>query len=196
MFIRKVFPRPGFLLVFCLILTSVLAACGGAASNTSSGPVTLTFWSWLPNIQNEIDLFEKTHPTIKVKLENVGQSSTEYTKLQTAFKANSGAPDVVQIELSHLPEYILTGKLVDLSQYGAANLQKDYVSWAWSQVSQGSKVYAMPQDSGPMAMLYRKDIFEQYHLAVPQTWDQFAQEAEDFAQGESQSLSDRFARHG
>jgi multiple sugar transport system substrate-binding protein len=177
MFISKLLPRFSFLPLLCLILASGLVACGGSTGSTS-GPVTLTMWSWLPNIQDEINLFEKSHPTIKIKLENAGQSSTEYTKLQTALKANSGAPDVVQLELSHLPEYILTGKLVDLSQYGATDIQKDYVSWAWSQVSQGSKVYAIPQDSGPMAMLYRKDIFAQYNLAVPTTWDQFAQEAE------------------
>jgi len=28
-----------------------------------------------------------------------------------------------------------------------------------------------------MGLLYRQDIFDQYHLAVPQTWDQYAQEA-------------------
>src|SRR6266849_6736940 len=49
--------------------------------------------------------------------------------------------------------------------------------WTWSQVTQGSKVYAIPQDSGPMGLLYRKDIFDQYHLAVPQTWAQYEQEA-------------------
>jgi multiple sugar transport system substrate-binding protein len=35
----------------------------------------------------------------------------------------------------------------------------------------------MPQDIGPMGMLYRADIFQKYHLAVPTTWDQFAAEA-------------------
>ncbi len=160
-------------------LIALLAACGGGTggTTTSSGPVTLTFWSWVPNLQQEVNLFEKSHPNIKVKLVNAGQGTPEYTKLRTALKAGSGAPDVVQIEFQYLPTFELTGKLVDLSQYGANSIKDDYVPWTWAQVSQGSKVYAIPQDSGPMALLYREDIFSQYHLAVPQTWDQYAQEA-------------------
>ena len=160
-----------------LVILAPLAACGGSTSSGTNGPVTLTFWTWVPNIQSEINLFEQSHPNIHIKLVNAGQGSPEYTKLRTALKANSGAPDVVQIEFEYLPTFELTNKLVDLSQYGANDIKNDYVPWTWSQVSQGSKVYAIPQDSGPTGLLYRKDIFDQYHLPVPQTWDQYAQEA-------------------
>jgi len=51
-------------------------------------------------------------------------------------------------------------------------IKNDFVPWTWSQVSQGDKVYAIPQDSGPMGLLYRTDIFAQYHLPVPTTWAQ------------------------
>src|SRR6266568_1764263 len=168
--------RLGVLSLLIVLLAS-LAACGGTPSGTSSGPVTLTFWTWVPNIQSEINLFEQSHPNIKVKLVNAGQGTPEYTKLRTALKAGSGAPDVVQIEFQYLPTFELTGKLVDLSQYGASSIKNDFVPWTWSQVSQGDKVYAIPQDSGPMGLLYRKDIFDQYHLPVPTTWAQYAQEA-------------------
>jgi multiple sugar transport system substrate-binding protein len=173
---------PGFIgrlgvLSLMIVLLASLAGCGGTPSSTSSGPVTLTFWTWVPNIQSEINLFEQSHPNIKIKLVNAGQGAPEYTKLRTALKAGSGAPDVVQIEFQYLPTFELTGKLVDLSQYGANSIQNDFVPWTWSQVSQGGKVYAIPQDSGPMGLLYRTDIFAQYHLAVPQTWAQYAQEA-------------------
>src|SRR6266496_3783392 len=168
--------RLGVLSLLIVLLAS-LAACGGTPSGTSSGPVTLTFWTWVPNIQSEINLFEQSHPNIKIKLVNAGQGAPEYTKLRTALKAGSGAPDVVQIEFQYLPTFELTGKLVDLSQYGASSIKNDFVPWTWSQVSQGDKVYAIPQDSGPMGLLYRKDIFDQYHLPVPTTWAQYAQEA-------------------
>src|SRR5439155_110898 len=38
----------------------------------------------------------------------------------------------------------------------------------------GGQVWAIPQDSGPMGMLYRKDIFDKYGITVPKTWDEFA----------------------
>ena len=158
-----------------LLATTLGAGIGHAAS--PKAPVTLTFWAWTAHLQDEVNLFEKSHPDIKVNLVNAGQSSGEYTKLRTALKAGSGAPDVVQIEFHYLPTFEFTGKLVDLSQYGANNYKNDFVPWTWDQVSVGSKVYSIPQDSGPMALLYRTDIFQQYHLAVPTTWDQYAAEA-------------------
>ena len=161
-----------------IVLAVSLAACGGTtASPSNSGPVTLTFWTWVPNIQSEVNLFEQSHPNIKIKVVNAGQGAPEYTKLRTALKAGSGGPDIVQIEFQYLPTFELTGDLVDLSKYSANTIQNDYMPWTWSQVTQGSKVYAIPQDSGPMGLLYRKDIFDQYHLAVPQTWAQYEQEA-------------------
>ncbi|HLI70540.1 MAG TPA: sugar ABC transporter substrate-binding protein [Ktedonobacteraceae bacterium] len=174
------YARTGATLVLICLIAGLLAACGGSSTQTSTNanaPATLTFWSWVPNLQQAVNLFEKSHPNIKVKLDNVGSGPTEYTKLTTALKAGSGAPDVVQIEYSYLPQYELMGKLVDLSQYGAGSLKNDFVPWTWGQVSQGSKVYAIPQDSGPLALLYRTDIFSRYHLAVPTTWAQYAQEA-------------------
>ena len=185
MMLYRSFPRwiPRFIVKFAvlglmIVLAASLAACGGTtAPSSSSGPVTLTFWTWVPNIQSEVNLFEQSHPNIKIKVVNAGQGPPEYTKLRTALKAGSGGPDLVQIEFQYLPTFELTGDLVDLSQYGANDIKNDYVPWTWSQVTQGSKVYAIPQDSGPMGLLYRKDIFDQYHLAVPQTWAQYEQEA-------------------
>lgn len=164
-------------LALAVLLATLVAACGGGGTAATSGPVTLTFWSWVPNLQQAVNQFQQTHPTIKIKLENVGSGPGEYTKLTNALKAGSGAPDVVQIEYAYLPEFELQNKLVDLSQYGANSVKSDFVPWTWGQVSQGSKVYAIPQDSGPMGLLYRTDIFQKYHLAVPTTWAQYAQEA-------------------
>ncbi|GCF10565.1 ABC transporter substrate-binding protein [Dictyobacter arantiisoli] len=171
------YSKAAMTLALACLLTGFLAACGGSSTSSSNGPVTITVWSWVPNFQQAVDLFEKSHPNIKVKLDNVGQGGTEYPKLRTALKAGSGAPDVVQLEYSELPTFAMTGKLVDLSQYGADAYKNDYISWAWAQSTQGDKIYAIPQDSGPMGMLYREDIFKKYNLAVPTTWDQFQQEA-------------------
>ena len=119
------------LVLVCLMAIGFLAACGGQTSTTASGPATNTFWSWVPNLQQAVNLFEQSHPNIKVKLDNVGSGSAEYTKLTTALKSGSGAPDVAQVEYSYLPQYELGNDLVDLSQYGASSLKNDFVSWVW-----------------------------------------------------------------
>ena len=102
-------------LAMATAMIAPLGASGGAAAPTKA-PVTLTFWTWVPNIQTEVNLFQQSHPGIKVHVVNAGQGAPEYTKLRTALKAGSGAPDVVQIEFQLLPTFELSGKLVDLSR--------------------------------------------------------------------------------
>ena len=149
-------------------------ACGGSRGG---GPVELTFWSWVPHIETEVKLFEKSHPNIKIKYVNAGQGPDEYTKLRTALKSGEGAPDVVQIEFQYLRTFQQIDALVDISEHGANKVKDDFAPWTWGQVSEGSKVYAIPQDSGPMGLLYRKDVFDKHSIKVPETWEQFAQEA-------------------
>lgn len=160
-----------------------LSGCGGASS---SGPVELTLWAWLPDMQAQVDLFEKAHKNIKVKLVNAGQGEAEYQKLRTALKAGSGAPDVVHMEFQYIPTFKQIDGLADISEYGANDYKSDYAAWTWDQVSEGDAVYAMPWDSGPTALLYRKDIFDEYGIQVPKTWDQFAQEAEKLHKADSE----------
>jgi len=173
-----------------------LSACGGGGGSTGSSgevpksvsqadvdkalqtPTELTFWTWVPNIQKEVALFQKKYPAIKVKVVNAGQGEPEYAKLRTALKAGTGAPDVVQIEYQYVPTFTLTGSLLDLRPYGAEALKDTFVDWTWSQVSgDNGEVWALPQDTGPMGMLYRKDIFDKHGIAVPKTWEQFAEAA-------------------
>ena len=176
--IRREFTRRDFLKMSGagLARASLLGstACGGS---TGGGPVELTFWSWVPDIINEVKLFEEAHPDIKIKYVNAGQGEDEYTKLRTAIKSGSGAPDVVQIEFQYIETFRQLDALVDLAEHGANDVKDDFVPWTWGQVSEGSSVYAIPQDSGPMGLLYRQDIFDEYGLTVPKTWAEFEEQA-------------------
>ncbi len=159
------------------VLIITLSACGGASSAASSGPVTLTFWSWVPNLQPVVDSWNATHPNIQVKFSEVtsGQGGT-YAKMFTAIKAKN-APDLGQIEYQFLPTFEGTGGLADISQYIPAGTSSKFVGWTWNQVTQGKAVYAVPQDTGPMALFYRKDLFTKYNISVPTTWAEYADAA-------------------
>lgn len=160
-----------------------LAACGGPASTSAgnpSGPVTVTFWTWLGTAptQKLANEFTATHPGIKVDVVNAGQSADEYTKLDTALKAGKGAPDIAQIEYFALPQFALSNVLANLDDYGVGSLVKsEYTPSAAQSVTVNGKVYAFPQDVGPMAMFYRKDLFKKAGLTPPATWAQFAADA-------------------
>jgi multiple sugar transport system substrate-binding protein len=159
-----------------------LAACSSsssspAASSSSSGKVTLTFWTWVPGISQSVDLWNKAHPDIQVNVDEVtsGNAGT-YAKMFSALQAGN-APDLGQVEYATLPNFEHVGGVVDLSKYGADSVESDFVPWTWGQVSQGSAVYAIPQDTGPMGLFYRADLFKKYGLAVPTTWAQYLSDA-------------------
>ena len=182
-------PRTALALGAGLLSTAlILSGCSAGGTTSSSGdttqadidkalttPTELTFWTWVPDIQNQVDLFEAKYPAIKVTVENVGQGADHYTKVRTALKAGTGAPDVAQMEYQYISSFDVTGDLLDLTPYGAADLESEYVPWVWNQVVAGDKVLAIPQDSGPMGNLYREDIMTAAGVtAPPATWDEYA----------------------
>ncbi len=143
-----------------------------------SGGAQVEFWDWVPGMYRTVDVFNETHHGICVKLDDVGAGDTEYVKLTDAIKANSGVPDVAEVEFDELPSYEITHSVVDLSKYGADKYKSDFAPFAWSEVSQGSAVYAMPGDAGPMDLFCNSSILSKYNISLGSTWASFATAAE------------------
>ena len=161
-----------------------------------STPTELTFWTWLPDIQNEVDLFEEAYPAISVTVENVGQGAPHYQQLRAALQAGEGAPDVAQLEYQFIPSFLVTESLLDLTPYGAAELEGDFVPSVWAQVATGGGVWSIPQDTGPMGNLYRADILEQAGVTEPPaTWEEYADAAEAVRSSTDSNISN-FAPNG
>jgi len=138
---------------------------------------SLTYWSWTPSAEAQVAAFEDAYPNVDVDLVNAGTNTEEYTKLQNAIKAGSGAPDVVQIEYYAFPQFALSESLVDLNQYGLGDLEDTYTPSTWGSVNIDDKLYGLPQDSGPMALFYNQTVFDEFGIEVPTTWDQYIEAA-------------------
>ncbi|MGH1525897.1 ABC transporter substrate-binding protein [Leifsonia sp. L25] len=171
------------------VIGASLAACSSGSGSSGGGSAsdidaalkqggTITYWSWTPSAEAQVAAFEKAYPKVKVKLVNAGTNTTEYTKLQNAVKAGSGAPDVAQVEYYAIPQFALSDSLVDLTKYGFDSLKSDYTPGPWGSVNVGGKLVGLPQDSGPMAMFYNKTVFDKYGLTVPKTWDEYVADAQ------------------
>jgi multiple sugar transport system substrate-binding protein len=194
------FTRRKFLLGTAAATSSALflGACGGgeeappAQSSASAVPqseidkamdteTTLTFWTWVPDIEKTVKQFTTTYPKIKVDLLNVGRGSPHYQKLRTAIQSGQGAPDVAQVELQYVNSFTVgESSLLDLTPYAPATLQDSYADWIWSQVNFNGGLWGIPQDTGPMGLLYREDLFSDAGIEVPKTWDDFAAAAETY----------------
>jgi multiple sugar transport system substrate-binding protein len=126
-----------------------------------------------------VDNFNNAHTDVQVCWTVAGQGQPEYAKFQTAISANKGAPDVIMLEADQLPGFEIQKALVDLSPYGANDVKDKFSAGAWKDVSQGDAVYAIPVDGGPMAMIYRKDVFDKYGIKTPPaTWAEYAADAQ------------------
>jgi multiple sugar transport system substrate-binding protein len=157
--------------------TGSTTGSGTGGANCKPGATHLTFWAWATGYDLAVKEFNATHPDTCVTLENDGATNVEYTKIQDAEKAGSGAPDIAEMEYFVLPSFEITKTLADLTPYGVNAYKASEVSSAWAQVSQGSGVYAMPVDVGPLAFYYNESVLKKYGLAVPATWAQYASEA-------------------
>ena len=175
--------------IFALGLTLAGCASGGSGADAGSGTADdleaaleaggeLTYWSWTPSAEAQVAAFEEAYPNVDVKLVNAGTNTEEYTKLQNAITAGSGAPDVAQVEYYAIPQFALSDSLLDLAPYGFGDLEDEYTAGPWGAVTVDDAVYGLPQDSGPMAMFYNKTVFDQYGIAVPTTYDEYVAAAE------------------
>ncbi|WP_405698708.1 sugar ABC transporter substrate-binding protein [Streptomyces coelicoflavus] len=169
-------------------------ACGGSDDGGSSGKAvseadiqaalkeggTLTVWAWEPTLKQVAADFEKAHPGVKVDLVNAGTNKDEYTALQNAVSAKKGVPDVAQIEYYAMGQFALTEQLTDLKSFGADKLSAKFSPGPWNGVKAGSDgIYALPMDSGPMALFYNKKVFDKYGIEVPTTWAEYLDAARD-----------------
>ena len=185
-----------------VVLALSLAACGGGGGggSTDGGASTpaprakptnctnkvmkpdaplISVWAWYPNMAKVVDNFNSKNTDVQVCWTNAGQGAPQYAKLQTAISAKKGAPDVVMLEADQINGFAIQKGLVDLSKYGADEVKGNFSEGAWKDVSSGSAVYAIPVDGGPMAMIYRTDVFEKYGITTPpKTWDEYRAAAE------------------
>ncbi|MDV5143919.1 sugar ABC transporter substrate-binding protein [Streptomyces sp. SBC-4] len=174
--------------VSALALTTT--ACGSDASDgggAAGGPkdVTaalekggkVTVWAWEPTLKKAAEEFEKKYPKVDVELVNAGTGDKQYTALQNAIAAGSGAPDVAQIEYYALGQFTIGKSVEDLSPYGAKRYGTSFTPGPWNAVSDDQAIHALPMDSGPMAFFYNKKVFDKHGIKVPTTWAAYVEAA-------------------
>lgn len=172
-----------------------LSACSssaGSETKAATGPVNLTFWSFTPNMDKVVALWNQANPDIQVSVQKQAGGDDLVTKTITAAKAGN-APDLVQAEYQALPTLVSNDVLTDISKE-AGSAKSQFAAGVWQQVSLGAdSVYAIPQDTAPLAFYYRTDMFQQYGLKVPTTWAEFAEAARQLKQKDASKALTTFS---
>jgi ABC-type glycerol-3-phosphate transport system substrate-binding protein len=183
-------------------LSMVLSACGTATptaapttppANETAAPAAvpteapkpsgkITLWGWSYDAMQStglVDDFQKAYPDIQLDFVKYSSGDT-YQNLQLAISAGTGAPDVVQIENSRLSQFVDLNGLLDIT-----DRVQPYIplmnAYKWVDAVKDGKYYAMPWDSGPVVMYYRRDVFKAAGLsdkpedvsAMVATWDKY-----------------------
>lgn len=152
-----------------------------AACTPAEGDVTLEFTSWIPGIEDVVATWNEQNPNIQVEVQtgpngNGGTYQSFFSQLEAG-----NAPDLGQIEYDALSSFRVQDGLENIAVCeDVAAAADDFIPWTWGQVTLGteSEVYGVPQDSGPMALFYRADLFEQNGIAIPTTWEEYKAAAE------------------
>ena len=153
-----------------LTVLLALAMLVGAAGFASAQAKKVTVWCWDPNFNgyamNQAALtYNKAHPDVKIDIVDFPNSDAVMQKVQAALQAGgAGLPDVALIQDFQIEQFISNypGTLTDMKAAGV-----DYAQFAKYKVgpmTEGSKIYGIPFDTGSTGLFLRADYLKQAGL--------------------------------
>ncbi|MGO2751085.1 MAG: ABC transporter substrate-binding protein [Pseudoclavibacter sp.] len=157
------------------VSTLLLAGCAadpGSPDAAPDGPITLEYWSWAPNIEKIVDVWNESHPDVQVNV-NTSVAATEIVAKLGAAKQAGSLPDLSNTTYENLPNLVTSEIAADVTDI-MGDREADTAAPAWNLTTFGDVNYAVPQGTAPMFLYYRTDIFEQHGLTAPTTWDEYA----------------------
>jgi multiple sugar transport system substrate-binding protein len=171
------------LLALAAVAVAIVATTAQAKAKkaTVSGTVTLSGWTAGPDedalLQQVVNVFMKTHPTIKV---NYSVINGDYTTAMTARFAARTPPDVFYVDSSLASTWAAQGVLQPLDSYIKASKYntKAFYPSLLNTFKVGGKTYGFPKDWSPLAMEINTTMLSQAGLKAPTTWAQLQADAQ------------------
>ncbi|WP_457962452.1 sugar ABC transporter substrate-binding protein [Arthrobacter sp. D1-29] len=179
--------KPSIVIAAGMLSAALLAGCSGTGAGTTAPPaptqqetVDITFSSWLKGSKQVVDAFNAAQDEVNVTFNEVASSKDNYPQLTNQVKAGN-APDVITVEYPRVAEMASQGVLKDISNEAGDLVKENFSESIQSLVNFGGSTWSVPLDAGVLQMYYRADLFEQYGITVPKTWDEYKAAAEKVA---------------
>lgn len=176
------------------VATGLLAGCGGAAQGTPDDRITVWTLENLPDrmaVGREVVGRFEEKTGIDVKLVGVDEGNLPQLIMSAAAAGN--LPDVIgavplgqiwQMYGNELIDTETTGRIVD--RLGPRTFNEN----ALGLVSDGGTRLAVPSDSWQQILVYRRDVFQEAGLPVPDTYGKLRRAAKELGNGgESTGIS-------
>ncbi|MET7660597.1 ABC transporter substrate-binding protein [Streptomyces sp. NPDC005373] len=168
--------------VVAALATGLLAGCatddnsgsdGGSSGGAGNkGGTTLTIGTFGVFGYKQAGLYDeymKLHPGVTIKENVTTRTDVYWPKTLTRLQAGSGTDDIQAIEVGNITEAVQTqaDKFVDL---GKEVDKSQWLDWKNAQATtKDGKLIGLGTDVGPMAICYRKDLFEKAGLETDRT---------------------------
>ncbi|GAE29779.1 ABC transporter substrate-binding protein [Alkalihalobacillus hemicellulosilyticus] len=184
--------RKSLLYVMVVIVSLVLVACGGSSSDDAEettiigsdieGATELTFWTFAGQ---HVDLFEdaaiawnEEFPDRPVTL--VAETypfDQMHNNLLLALQSGSGAPDIVDIEISRFPNYLQgVPQMLPMNEHVEPVIDQ-FIEARFDIYAKDGQYYGMPTHVGASVMYYNTEIMEEAGVDIEsiQTWDDYVE---------------------
>ena len=123
------------------------------------------------------DEYMKANPDVVIEQNSIERNENYYPQLLNHLTSGSGLSDIQAVEINNIAEVAATqsAKLMDLGK--VEGVSKDaFLPWKWEQgTSKDGRTVGLGTDVGPLAVCYRKDLFQKAGLptdreAVGKLW--------------------------
>ena len=138
-----------------LACATLVLALSAAPAFALSGEITIWSWNIAFALKATIAGFNKKYPDVKVTVEDIGNQPTFDKTLAGCAAGGAGLPDIISVEnqkaeifWNQFPDCFADLKTLGYTDKTAA-LFPDFKR---VELEAGDKVYAMPWDSGPVAV--------------------------------------------
>ena len=169
--------------ILMVLLAAPLFLFGGAQQE--EGKASLSFWN-MPFVTQEVspEYVQKWEADAKTALPDYsvdnfyGPGMYKDQRDKFLLQAKSATPDVIEGLLEDTAAYVQKGLIEPLDSYFQSWADSSrFVDSTLAPLRINGKLYGIPYNTNARAMVYRKDLFEKFNLAVPTTWNELIQTA-------------------
>lgn len=168
------------------LAASQLAGCGESAPTVlgapSSGTTKLQMVFWGPAYRDKVtrqalDLFVQDHPDMLITSQYTGFD--KYWKKLDGLFATGNVPDLIQMDMRYLAQFVRKGQLLDLNAliYNQTIELADYDPVLLASSKVNNTIYGIPMGENYQCMVYDTALLAKSGLGEPPTdltWETFA----------------------